>query len=78
VALGGFLGMVIGFAPQQVLGQAIAGPFLLIVGPFKIGDVVMVDVATLFTRVLKADGVAVLIPNNAIIGGKIYLKPKQR
>jgi len=36
------------------------------------------DVATLFTRILKADGVAVLIPNNAIIGGKIYLKPKQQ
>lgn len=84
VALGGFLGMVIGFACQQVLGQAIAGLFLLIARPFKIGDAVTLagedgivdDVATLFTSVIKADGVRVLIPNNSIIGSKIYLKPK--
>ncbi|MCX8176495.1 MAG: mechanosensitive ion channel family protein, partial [Candidatus Bathyarchaeota archaeon] len=85
VALGGFLGMVVGFASQQVLGQAISGLFLLIARPFKIGDQVVVagedgvvdDVATLFTKVTKADGVKVLVPNSSIIGGKIYLKPKQ-
>jgi small-conductance mechanosensitive channel len=78
--------MVVGFASQQVLGQAIAGLFLLIARPFKIGDAVVIagedgvvdDVATLFTRVVKADGVVALIPNNAIIGGKIYLKPKRQ
>ncbi|MBS7612271.1 mechanosensitive ion channel [Candidatus Bathyarchaeota archaeon] len=86
VALGGFIGMVIGFACQQVLGQAIAGLFLLIARPFKIGDEVGLagedgvidDVATLFTSVIKADGLKVLIPNNAIIGSKIYLKPKSK
>lgn len=85
VALGGFLGMVVGFASQQVLGQAIAGLFILIARPFKIGDMVVIagedgiveDVSTLFTTVRKADGTTVLIPNNAIIGGKIYLKPKK-
>lgn len=54
--------------------------------PFRIGDGavivgeddVMNDVATFFTRVVKADGVKVLITNNAIIGGKIYLKPKKQ
>lgn len=84
VALGGFLGMVVGFASQQVLGQAISGLFLLIARPFRIGDAVVIagedgivdDVSTLFTKVSKADGVKVLIPNNAIIGGKVYLKPK--
>ncbi|MEM0048086.1 MAG: mechanosensitive ion channel [Ignisphaera sp.] len=86
VALGGFLGMVIGFASQQVLGQAIAGLFLLISRPFRIGDAVVIagedgvvdDVATLFTTVIKADGTKVLIPNNSIVGSKIYLKPKQQ
>lgn len=85
VALGGFLGMVIGFASQQVLGQAIAGLFLLIARPFRIGDAVIVagedgvveDVSTMFTVVKKADGITVLIPNNTIIGSKIYLKPKK-
>jgi small conductance mechanosensitive channel len=84
VALGGFIGMVIGFACQQVLGQAIAGLFLLIARPFKIGDAAVLagedgvvnDVAILFTVVIKGDGTKVLIPNNAIIGGKIYLKRK--
>jgi len=65
VALGGFLGMVVGFASQQVLGQAIAGSSLLIARPFRIGDGVVIagengvvdDAATLFTRVVKADEV---------------------
>jgi small-conductance mechanosensitive channel len=86
VALGGFIGMVIGFASQQVLGQTIAGLFLLIARPLRIGDSVIVageedvveDVTTLFTIVVKADGTRVLIPSNAIIGGKIFLKPKQQ
>lgn len=38
VALGGFLALVIGFASQQVLGQAVAGMFILLTRPFKIGD----------------------------------------
>lgn len=84
VALAGFLGLVIGFATQQVLGQAVAGLFILIARPFKIGDLVViageegvvVDVSSLFTMVRKADNVEVLIPNNTIIGGKIYIKQR--
>ncbi|MEM0027781.1 MAG: mechanosensitive ion channel, partial [Ignisphaera sp.] len=41
-------------------------------------DGVVDDVATLFTTVIKADGTKVLIPNNSIVGSKIYLKPKQQ
>lgn len=86
VALGGFLGMVVGFASQHVLGQAVSGLFLLIARPFRVGDLAVVageegvieDVATLFTTVVKPDGTRVLIPNSAIIGSKIFLKPKQR
>ncbi|MCF8884239.1 MAG: mechanosensitive ion channel family protein [Aigarchaeota archaeon] len=86
VALGGFLGMVIGFASQQVLGQSIAGLFLLISRPFRISDEVILageegvveDVSTLFTILLKNDGSKVLIPNNVILGGKIYVKPKNK
>ena len=83
VALGGFLGIVIGFALQQVLGQADAGLFLLIARPFKIHDNVNIagedgvveEVSSLFTTVIKPDDTKALIPNNAIIGNKIYLKP---
>jgi small conductance mechanosensitive channel len=83
VALGGFIGLVVGFASQQVLGQAIAGLFILITRPLKIGDKVVLggdegiveDVSTLFTTIVKPDGVKVLIPNNSILGAKIYIKP---
>ena len=86
MALGGFIGMVIGFSFQQVLGQTIAGLFLLIARPFKIGDSVIVAgeegvvevVTTLFTTIAKADGTKALIPSNTIIGGKIILKPRQQ
>jgi small-conductance mechanosensitive channel len=86
VAVGGFLGIVIGFAVQQVLGQAVAGLFLLLARPFRIHDHVNLlgedgivdDVAILFTEVIKSDGTKVLIPNNSIIGNKIYLLPKQQ
>ncbi len=83
VALGGFIGLVVGFASQQVLGQAIAGLFILITRPLKIGDNVVLggdegiveDVSTLFTTIVKPDGVKVLIPNNSILGAKVYIKP---
>ncbi|MEM1583941.1 MAG: mechanosensitive ion channel [Nitrososphaerota archaeon] len=86
VALGGFIGMVIGFASQQVLGQAISGLLLLIARPVKIGDTavlggeegVVEDVSTLFTVLMKSDGVKILVPNNTIIGSKIYIKPKSK
>lgn len=85
VALGGFIGLVIGFASQQVLGQGVSGLFLLIARPFKIGDEVALageegvveDVSTLFTVVKKSDETRVLIPNNTILGNKIYLKGKK-
>lgn len=81
VALGGFIGMVIGFATQQVLGQAIAGLFILIARPIKIGDRVTAageqglvqDVSTLFTTIEKDDGTIALVPNNMLIGSKIYI-----
>ncbi|QGR19724.1 mechanosensitive ion channel domain-containing protein [Stygiolobus azoricus] len=86
VALGGFIGIVIGFASQQVLGQAVAGLFILLARPFRIKDHVNVvgeegiveEVTTLFTYLNKPDGTVVLIPNNSIIGNKIYLLPKQK
>ena len=82
VALGGFIGMVIGFATQKILGQAIAGLFILITRPFKISDLISIggdegiveDVSIMFTIIKKSDGTTVLIPNNTLIGGKIYIK----
>ncbi len=85
VSVGGFLGIVIGFATQQVMGQAVAGLFLLIARPMKINDLVtllgdtgiVTDISILFTELLKDDGTRVLIPNNMILGNKIYVLPKK-
>ncbi len=84
VSVGGFLGIVIGFATQQVMGQAVAGLFLLISRPFKINDHVNLlgeegiveDLSILFTVIKKMDNTTtVLIPNNMILGNKIYVLP---
>jgi len=63
----------------------VAGLFILLARPFRIKDRVNVvgeegiveEVTTLFTYVNKSDGTSVLMPNNSIIGNKIYLLPKQ-
>ncbi len=85
VALGGFLGLVVGQATQSTLGQAMAGLFLLISRPFKVGDKVTLngedgtvdDVSTLFTTLVKDDGKRVLLPNNSVVGNKIIIHPRQ-
>ncbi len=72
--LGAFAGLVVGFATQQVMGQAIAGIFLSITRPFKAGDKVNVasqdgtvnEVTSLFT-VLDTPDTKVLIPNSGVI-----------
>lgn len=72
--LGAFAGLVVGFATQQVLGQAIAGLFLALSRPFQANDKVnivnqegvVVNVSTLFTF-LDTDQAAILVPNNSII-----------
>jgi small-conductance mechanosensitive channel len=78
-------GLVVGFATQQVLGQAIAGLFILLARPFKINDVVDVagesevivkDISTLFTVVERKDGLTVLVPSTMIIGQKIVIRKR--
>jgi Small-conductance mechanosensitive channel len=81
-ALGGFIGLVIGFATQQVLGQAVAGTFLLLSRPFKIGDKiagagqegVVEDITAMYTVIRDAEGNKVLIPNNKLIGDVLKIK----
>jgi small-conductance mechanosensitive channel len=85
VALGGFLGLVVGTATQNVLGQAVAGLFLLMSRPFKSGDRVNIsseegtvdEVTTLFTVIIKEDGTKVLVPNNSVVGTKISIRPEK-
>lgn len=81
-ALGGFIGLVIGFATQQVLGQAVAGTFLLLSRPFKIGDKivgagqegVVEDISAMYTVIRDAEGNKILVPNNKLIGDVLKIK----
>jgi len=59
--------------------------FILLVRPFKIGDVVDVagesevvvkDISTMFTIVERKDGIEVLVPSSMIIGQKIVIRKR--
>ncbi len=80
----GFLGIVVGFAAQNVLADVIAGILLYMDAPFKIGDWIevageegiVVDITLRSTRIKNFDGVFVSIPNR-IAEGEV-LKNKVR
>lgn len=76
----GFLGIVLGLAGQQVLGNIFAGLSLLISRPFKIGDRVNMvsslgsvtgtvqEIGIFYTHVLMDNGLPVVLPNSAVLG----------
>jgi small conductance mechanosensitive channel len=79
VALGGFIGMLIGYASQQSLGQVIAGILLLLSRPFKIGDRIEVggvagrveDITALYVVLSTDDNKLVYVPCNSILGSRL-------
>jgi small-conductance mechanosensitive channel len=70
----GFLGLVIGLASQSVIGNLVAGIFLVVERPLKVGDQVDVegkmgyveDVRIMSTIIRTYDGVFVRIPNEKV------------
>jgi len=79
VIAAGFLGLVIGLASQSILGNLIAGLFLVVERPMKVGDQVEVegvtgyveDVRIMSTVIRTYEGVFVRIPNETIFTNKI-------
>ncbi|MEM2238786.1 MAG: mechanosensitive ion channel [Candidatus Bathyarchaeia archaeon] len=76
LTIGSFTGMVVGFATQTVLGQAIAGMFLVLLRPFKPGDIITVagqtgvvkDIGIMHTVLISEDGLKeILIPSNSVV-----------
>lgn len=86
LTLGSFIGMVFGFASQTILKNAIAGIFIAILKPVRVGDrVVLVDPRgkeregtikeiRLMYIVLENNGEEILIPSSAIIENTIRRK----
>ncbi|MGB3974839.1 MAG: mechanosensitive ion channel family protein [bacterium] len=76
---GGFAGIVIGFASQNIVSNFISGVFLMIERPIKIGDAVNIDgtvgivndIKIMSTEVRTLDGLYVRIPNIHVFTGSL-------
>lgn len=68
-------GLVVGFAAQNIIGNAIAGLYLAITRPFKIGDRITVfgntgvvyDLGLLYSKLLTDNGDVVLASNSLML-----------
>jgi len=71
---GGFLGIIIGFASQSIVGNLVSGIFLTIEHPMKIGNAVNIDgtvgivedINLISTRLRTFDGLDIRIPNEKV------------
>ncbi|MDQ7006319.1 MAG: mechanosensitive ion channel family protein [Acidobacteriota bacterium] len=80
LASAGIIGIAVGFAAKDTLGNLFAGVFILIDAPYKVGDYVVLDgedrgqvthIGLRSTRLLTRDDVEIIIPNSVIGGAKI-------
>ena len=75
-------GLVIGFASQNIIGNLIAGMYLIIARPFRIGDAIRVfdssgtvsGIELLYCRILLENGDVMLAPNSALVTTSIVIK----
>jgi small-conductance mechanosensitive channel len=76
----GVVGIAIGFAAKDTLANFIAGIFILVDAPYKVGDMIIIDETTRgqvteigmrSTRLLTRDNVEVTVPNAVIGNAKI-------
>jgi small conductance mechanosensitive channel len=77
-------GLVIGFAASNLIGNIIAGIYLAITRPFRIGDRIKVfngdgkvsDIGLLYTRLLLDNGDEMLASNSSLVTTNIILRKK--
>ena len=74
------LGLVIGFAAKDTLGNLFAGVFIVADAPYRMGDYIVMDdgvrgavthIGLRSTRLITRDDVEITIPNSTIISSKI-------
>jgi small conductance mechanosensitive channel len=78
-------GLVIGFAASNLIGNVIAGIYLAITRPFRIGDRIEVfngdgrvtDIGLLYTRLLLDNGDEMLASNSSIVTTNIVLRKNE-
>ncbi|MFQ6124572.1 MAG: mechanosensitive ion channel family protein [Candidatus Heimdallarchaeota archaeon] len=75
LALSTFIGAAVGFASAQTIGNIIAGIYVMITRPFRIGDYIKIgaeegivrEISLNYTRIQASDGTRVLVPNRNVI-----------
>ncbi|MCE4604858.1 MAG: mechanosensitive ion channel family protein [Aeropyrum sp.] len=81
---GGIVGIALGIASQTVASNLIAGVFLYMERPFRVGDPVIIggiggvvyDISILSSKILRWDGVMVRIPNESLFKSNIEVLNK--
>ncbi len=79
-------GLVIGFAASNLIGNIIAGIYLAITRPFRIGDRIKVfngdgkvsDIGLLYTRLLLDNGDEMLASNSSMVTTNIILRNNEK
>lgn len=83
-SIGTISALVVGFASQNILGNIIAGLYLAIIRPFKIGEEItafnntgiIFDIGLISTKLMTNDNKTVLIPNTSMLTTTIILNKK--
>ena len=85
-SIGAVTGIVIGFAAQNLIGNMIAGMYLAITRPFKIGDKITIfgntgtvtDIGLLYCVLLMKDGDIVRAPSSLLLTTSIILREEKK
>ena len=83
-AIGTISGLVVGFASQNIIGNIIAGLYLALLRPFKLGDEitafsntgVIYDIGLISTKLKTSDNNTVLVPNSSMVTTTIILNKR--
>jgi small conductance mechanosensitive channel len=83
-AIGTISGLVVGFASQNIIGNIIAGLYLALLRPFKLGDEitafsntgVIYDIGLISTKLKTTDNKTVLVPNSSMVTTTIILNKR--
>lgn len=79
LALSGFIGAAIGFASSQTIGNVIAGIYVILARPFRIGEFVTIgdvegivrEISLNYTRIETPDSTRYLVPNRKVLDEKV-------
>jgi small conductance mechanosensitive channel len=85
-SIGAVTGIVVGFAAQNLIGNMIAGMYIAITRPFKIGDKITIfgntgtvtDIGLLYCVLLMKDGDIVRAPSSLLLTTSIILREENK